>query len=632
MSSSNPTLSSAEHRYFLDAPASILNNPSIRIPQQESYRLFRQRAVESINLPAILELPTACGKTGVICLAPFGVAQGRVLVIAPNVTIRQEIVAKFDASNPSNIYRTLNFLPASYPLPQVIELSRDGAPNLDDCQRADVIVANIQQALIYREHFPPWFFDLLIVDEGHHIPASSWQHILTRFRHAKKLYLTATPFRADGQAIDGHPMYRYRLADAIANRYVKNLVRVDAVPSRLVFMSGDARTEYRMADVMRLKSEDWFSRGIALSPACNETILEKAVQLLHQKRSRSRFPHQIIAAACSQDHARQLVTLCQRMGLRTTTLLSSMPQPEQDAIKAAIKKNQYDCIVHVGMLGEGYDHPPFSIAAIFRPYRSRAPYEQFIGRTLRYIQHGTAEDNIAHIVSHIGLDLDRLWNDFRNEVRDPLSYQAAEDPLRPESEIVIHVEEREATIEGNNLSPHASLEDVSEFAVDAFIPIPTLEPSGLVAPQPAPFVDPLAITPLQTVTSIPDAPPDQPTAPVATAPVNRPDKIRKELKKTLSVVTRKLAGRLMATVDAPPTLNIIPILGKGDEKNTFEVYIRLLQRELNKAMGKDESHSDRDSWSFDELQAAQRAAERLVPALAQRCSILVAQALRDQDT
>ena len=31
------------------------------------------------------------------------------------------------------------------------------------------------------------------------------------------------------------------------------------------------------------------------------------------------------------------------------------------------------------MLGEGFDHPQLSVAAIFRPFRSLAPYLQFVG-------------------------------------------------------------------------------------------------------------------------------------------------------------------------------------------------------------------------------------------------------------
>lgn len=607
--------------YFQRTPAWIEGNPSIRTPQHLAYAAFRQHAGWSVNIAKMVELPTGCGKTGVIGMAPFGIAAGRVLIITPNVTIREEIIAKLDTTNPNNIYQTLQLLPPGHPFPQVVELARGNTPNLDDCQRADIVVANIQQALLYTTIFPPGFFDLLIVDEGHHIPADSWQQILAAFPATKKLYLTATPFRADGQPLEGDPIYRYRLAEAIANGYVKNLIRVDAIPSRLVFVTAGTRTEYSQSDVLRLKEQDWFSRGIALSDACNETILEKAVQLLNAKRRQSHVPHQIIAAACSTAHAHRLVALCQRRGLRTTCLLSQMPIREQEAIKRAIKDNHYDCVVHVGMLGEGYDHPPFSIAAIFRPYRSRGPYEQFIGRTLRRIPDGTDADNLAHIVSHIGLNLDRLWNAFRDELRDPASYH---DPAAPPTDEATRqtvftnkndLAEDDADGEERTIPiPKASREEIAEFAIDSFVPLttPSQDPASPMPPPqafaPAPARQPVAP---QHATA--------PRAPLQPPSLNRPDRLRRDIKNHLAQTCRKIAGQLLQNLHLKPTDNLIPLMGKGDEKTNFEVLIRLVNRELNQAMGKDPSHSQRDSWTLDELTEAQRSLPGLVPHLMKIC-------------
>jgi len=38
-------------------------------------------------------------------------------------------------------------------------------------------------------------YDLIIVDEAHHLPASFWQEILDHFSGAKKVFLTATPYK-----------------------------------------------------------------------------------------------------------------------------------------------------------------------------------------------------------------------------------------------------------------------------------------------------------------------------------------------------------------------------------------------------------------------------------------------------
>ena len=42
------------------------------------------------------------------------------------------------------------------------------------------------------------------------------------------------------------------------------------------------------------------------------------------------------------------------------------------------------------MLGEGFDHPKLSVAAIFRPFRTLAPYIQFVGRIMRVVVQNDA--------------------------------------------------------------------------------------------------------------------------------------------------------------------------------------------------------------------------------------------------
>jgi hypothetical protein len=71
--------------------------------------------------------------------------------------------------------------------------------------------------------------------------------------------------------------------------------------------------------------------------------------------------------------------------------------------------------VQVQMLGEGFDHPKLSVAAIFRPFRTLAPYIQFVGRILRVIVQNSPghPDNYGHIVTHAGMNLDERLREFK---------------------------------------------------------------------------------------------------------------------------------------------------------------------------------------------------------------------------
>ena len=76
------------------------------------------------------------------------------------------------------------------------------------------------------------------------------------------------------------------------------------------------------------------------------------------------------------------------------------------------------------MLGEGFDHPKLSVAAIFRPFRSLAPYIQFVGRILRVVVQNdpTHPDNYGHIVTHVGMNLDEQLKRFKQFENDDQAF------------------------------------------------------------------------------------------------------------------------------------------------------------------------------------------------------------------
>jgi DNA repair protein RadD len=73
--------------YFLSLDYKIEDNDALRDPQKEGYLKTYEFFREGKN-KAILQVPVGCGKSGLASILPFGIATGRVLVIAPNLTIR----------------------------------------------------------------------------------------------------------------------------------------------------------------------------------------------------------------------------------------------------------------------------------------------------------------------------------------------------------------------------------------------------------------------------------------------------------------------------------------------------------------------------------------------------------------
>jgi DNA repair protein RadD len=291
--------------------------------------------------------------------------------------------------------------------------------NIHDCANSHFVLTNIQQlassADRWLPQFPDNFFDMILVDEGHHNVADSWRKVFARFPNAKVVSLTATPFRTDGEPLVGRPIYRYTYAQAMVKGYIKRLHAINVAPQEIAFTYRNDKRLHSLEEVLKLREEAWFRRGVALAPECNRHIVDASIRRCLMMREQNGFHHQVVASACSIDHARQIRALYEQNGFRAAEIHNNLTDEEQEVVLTALRNNRLDCIVQVQMLGEGFDHPRLGIAAVFRPYRSLSAYIQFIGRIMRANFEGDTQhaDNEGFVISHVGLNNDARWNDFR---------------------------------------------------------------------------------------------------------------------------------------------------------------------------------------------------------------------------
>lgn len=402
---------------FMAANANIEANDQLREPQREAHQAVREHFANS-NQPAIIVIPVGCGKTGIIATLPLGISQGRVLVVTPNLTIRKGVTDALDNASRECFWARTRVLSDFTAGPWTAVLDGPTA-NLNDCIESNFVVTNIQQlasqAGRWLPQFPPDFFDMILVDEGHHAAAASWQKVFRRFPNAKVVSMTATPFRSDQQPLQGDVIYRYSFARAMVNGFIKQVHSRSVAPEELYFTYRDDTRRHTLEEVLQLREEQWFRRGVALSPECNRHIAEGSIHRCEAMRAETGLPHQIIAAACSVDHARQVRAIYEGCGYRAAEIHSDMDPDEQEAVLERLRLGQLDCIVQVQMLGEGFDHPRLSVAAIFRPFRSLAPYIQFIGRVMRVVIQNEPDhpDNTAYVLSHVGMNNEGRWSEFR---------------------------------------------------------------------------------------------------------------------------------------------------------------------------------------------------------------------------
>jgi superfamily II DNA or RNA helicase len=323
---------------------------------------------------------------------------------------------------------------------------------------------------------------------------------------------------------------------------------------------------------------------VALSDVCNETIVDRSVQLLQAKNRRGTERHQIIAAACSIRHAEQVAALYRARGVEAAFVSSDLPAEEREDRLRAYAANQLDAMVHVGILGEGYDNKNISIAALFRPFRSVAPYTQFVGRALRALPDGTDTDNLAHVVAHAGLNQEEHWQYFKEETEEAQvladldawaaaqeeeESASADDGLSKSARDSDPAEVTRETIEGFDVDAYlpvegADAEEAKEHLRDVENALDALKEKGLDVPDTEEFKREIAA--LNRPLGDEELPP----------PPNRPARERHAYRKILDHAVRRAAGTILRRLDVPEGTDLVDAVGQGDEQSNVEVVIRML--------------------------------------------------------
>jgi superfamily II DNA or RNA helicase len=316
-------------------------------------------AIASFNtlqkkIAGIVVMPTGSGKTAVLMMTPYTTNSLKVLIVTPSVMVRGQIFNDFRELK--TLKKASVFADEITP-PLVYELKNKYSDALQSAvDAADVIIATPQCALSLSESEKKDLFDLVLIDEAHHVPAFTWQQILINMKDSNHFLFTATPFRMDRKEIKGEILYTYPLSMAYRDGIFGeiNYIPIDEAPEKDILIAKEAERIF-LND--RLQGYD----------------------------------HYLMIRTDTKERVKQLEQLYQaETSLTLKRIDSSMSFRTVELCINSLKERQIDGIICVDMLGEGFDFPNLKIAAIHDPHKSLASTLQFIGRFAR-----TNADNIG---------------------------------------------------------------------------------------------------------------------------------------------------------------------------------------------------------------------------------------------
>jgi hypothetical protein len=280
---------------------------------------------------------------------PFAVPTTRVLVIAPSRLVRDQVVDEF---------RTLNVLRASgsatedLPAPTVLRVDHR-MTDWSVADGSDVVVGTpsvLSSSYPDVAPVPDGLFDLVLIDEAHHVAAPTWETLLLQFTGVRAALFTATPFRRDRRGLPGEIAYSYPLSAAIADGIFQPI-------------------EFVPVDVELLADRD---RALA------ERAAQRLLDPVHRAAGSA-----LIVRTDRIDEAERLVGVYAEVGVPIGVVHSRMSLRSARRVLRHLEEGDLRGIASVGVLGEGFDLPRLKIAVYHQRHKSLPATLQFVGRIAR---------------------------------------------------------------------------------------------------------------------------------------------------------------------------------------------------------------------------------------------------------
>lgn len=327
----------------------------------------------------LLVLPTGTGKTIVFsAVAEEAVKRGgRVLILAHRGELLDQAADK--------LHKATGLVSA---------LEKAESSCLGSWYRVAVGSVQSLQRQSRLDRFSPDYFSTIIIDEAHHCLSDSYQRVLSHFKSAHVLGVTATPDRGDMRNLGQYfetLAYEYALPQAIRDGYLTP-IKALTVPLHLDLSSvGVQNGDFKAGDL-----------GTALDPyldAIADEMLKncadrKAVVFLPLVKTSKKF-RDILNAK----------------GFRAAEVNGE--SDDRAEILREFEAGKYNVLCNSMLLTEGWDCPSVDCVIVLRPTKVRSLYSQMVGRGTRL---SPGKDHL--------LLLDFLWHTERHELCHPAALVA----------------------------------------------------------------------------------------------------------------------------------------------------------------------------------------------------------------
>ena len=240
------------------------------------------------------------------------------------------------------------------------------APKLWD----GIIFATVQTVASQLDAIPP--VGLLVIDEAHHIGASTFQQVIEGLRPRMLAGATATPWRGDGFDIDstlGPAVVQYGIADGLQRGFLSEVdYRLSADNIDWSLVQDLSQHKYSLSQLNR--------RLIIPTRDEQAARIIRATFTEEHRRAGIVFCPSIV-------HAEAMAGMLRQYDFRAEAISSEMEPRDRELLMARFRAGELELIASVDLFNEGVDVPDVDMVVFMRATHSRRIFVQQLGRGLR---------------------------------------------------------------------------------------------------------------------------------------------------------------------------------------------------------------------------------------------------------
>jgi superfamily II DNA or RNA helicase/HKD family nuclease len=220
------------------------------------------------------------------------------------------------------------------------------------------------------------YWQVVVIDECHHIVAQSFEQLMQQLRPRYLLGLTATPERSDGKSIlshfdnrpDGSPAAQLRLWQALDLQLL----------APFEYYACDDETDYR--DIPWRRQDESAALDNLLT---GNTVRARAVIDAWHNLVADPARGKTLAFCVSIAHAHFMAAEFNRAGLRSEVVTGQTPLRDRLRYQHRLARGELHILVTADLYNEGVDLPYVDTLLLLRPTQSVTLFQQQIGRGLR---------------------------------------------------------------------------------------------------------------------------------------------------------------------------------------------------------------------------------------------------------